>query len=115
MAINTHTGIVACDPALLRAGIAFGANRWDLVKRVLLPAALPMIFAGLRLAAGMALLLVVLAELISADSGIGFFILNAADLLHTEDLVVGLAVLSALGVLFNVGIAAIERRIVRWK
>jgi NitT/TauT family transport system permease protein len=115
MAINTHTGIVGCDPALLKAGIAFGANRWDLVKQVLLPAALPTIFAGLRLAAGMALLLVVSAELISADSGIGFFILNAADLLHTEDLVVGLAVLSALGVIFNVLIAGLERRVVRWK
>jgi NitT/TauT family transport system permease protein len=115
MAINTHAGIVQCDPALLRAGIAFGANRWDLVRRVLLPASLPMIFTGLRLAAGMALLLVVSAELISADSGIGYFILNASDLLHTEDLVVGLAVLSLLGVIFNLVITWIERAVVRWK
>jgi NitT/TauT family transport system permease protein len=115
MAINTHTGIVECDPALLRAGIAFGATRWDLVRHVLLPAALPTIFTGLRLAAGMALLLVVSAELIAADSGIGFFILNASDLLHTEDLVAGLAVLSVLGVMFNLAIGFIEGLVVRWK
>lgn len=115
LAINTHAGIVACDPALLRAGISFGATRWDLVRKVLLPAALPMIFAGLRLGAGIALLLVVSAELIAADSGLGFLILNAADLLQTEDLMVGLAALSLLGVLFNLGLLWLERRIVRWK
>jgi NitT/TauT family transport system permease protein len=115
MAINTHAGIVGCDPALLRAGVSFGATRWALVRKVLLPAALPMIFAGLRLAAGVALLLVVSAELIAADSGLGFMILNAADLLRTEDLMVGLAALSALGLLFNAAIGALERRLVRWK
>lgn len=115
LAINTHAGIVACDPSLLRAGVSFGASRWDLVRTVLLPAALPMIFAGLRLGAGIALLLVVSAELIAADSGLGFLILNAADALQTEDLMVGLAVLSALGVGFNAALAWLERRVVRWK
>jgi NitT/TauT family transport system permease protein len=115
VAINTHAGIAECDPALLRAGISFGANRWDLVRHVLLPAALPVIFAGLRLSAGLSLLLVVSAELISADSGIGFLILNAADLLHTEDLMVGLATLSLLGVLFNTGLGFLERHVIRWK
>lgn len=115
VAINTHAGIADCDPVLLRAGISFGATRWDLVRHVLLPAALPMIFAGLRLAAGLSLLLVVSAELISADSGIGYLILSAADLLHTEDLMVGLALLSLLGVLFNFVIGLGERWVVRWK
>jgi NitT/TauT family transport system permease protein len=115
VAINTHAGIAECDGALLRAGISFGATRLDLVRHVLLPAALPMIFAGLRLAAGLSLLLVVSAELISADSGIGYLILSAADLLHTEDLMVGLATLSALGILFNGAIGMVERRVVRWK
>jgi NitT/TauT family transport system permease protein len=115
VAISTHAGIVACDPALLRAGISFGATRWDLVQKVLLPAALPMIFAGLRLGAGISLLLVVSAELIAADSGLGFLVLNAADLLQTEDLMVGLATLSLLGVLFNLGLTWLERRVVRWK
>ncbi len=115
LAINTHAGIVACDPALLRAGVSFGATRWDLVRKVLLPAALPTIFAGLRLGAGISLLLVVSAELIAADSGLGFLILNAADLLQTEDLMVGLATLSLLGILFSLALSWLERRIVRWK
>ncbi len=115
VAINTHAGIVECDPALLRAAISFGATRWNLIRHILLPAALPMIFAGLRLAAGLSLLLVVSAELISADSGIGYLILNAADLLHTEDLMVGLALLSLLGLLFNAALGFVERRVVKWK
>jgi NitT/TauT family transport system permease protein len=115
LAINTHAGLLACDPSLLRAGVSFGATRWDLVRKVLLPAALPMIFAGLRLGAGISLLLVVSAELIAADSGLGFLILNAADLLQTEDLMVGLATLSALGLVFNAGLVWLERRVVRWK
>jgi NitT/TauT family transport system permease protein len=115
MAINTHTGIAECDPALLRAGISFGASRRTLISKVLLPASLPMIFAGLRLSAGMSLLLVVSAELIAADSGIGFFILSAADLLQTEQLMVGLVALSVLGLLFNAGIAWAERRVIRWR
>ena len=115
LAINTHAGILACDPSLLRAGVSFGATRWDLVRKVLLPAALPMIFAGLRLGAGVALLLVVSAELIAADSGLGFLILNAADLLQTEDLMVGLAVLSALGLVFNAALVWLEHRVVKWK
>lgn len=115
MAINTHTGIAECDPALLRAGISFGATRWALVRKVLLPASLPMIFAGLRLAAGISLLLVVSAELIAADSGLGFLILNAADLLQTEDLMVGLVVLSLLGLVFNALISWAERALIRWR
>ena len=115
LAINTHAGIVTCDPVLLRAAVSFGATRWDLVRKVLLPAALPMILAGLRLATGVALLLVVSAELIAADSGIGFFILNAADLLRTADLMVGLACLSLLGVAFNGAITLLERALLRWK
>jgi ABC-type nitrate/sulfonate/bicarbonate transport system permease component len=115
MAINTHAGIAECDPSLLRVGISFGASRWTLVRSVLLPAALPMIFAGLRLSAGISLLLVVSAELIAADSGLGFFILNAADLLQTQDLMVGLVVLSLLGLLFNALISLAERAVVRWR
>jgi NitT/TauT family transport system permease protein len=115
MAINTHVGIAECDPALLRVGISFGATRWSLVRTVLLPASLPMIFAGLRLAAGISLLLVVSAELIAADAGLGFMILNAADLLQTEDLMVGLVVLSLLGLVFNALISWAERAVIRWR
>src|SRR5207302_5385902 len=66
---------------------------------IFLPSALPMIFAGLRLGAGTALLLLVAAEMIAVESGIGFLVLHAGNLMQTTKLMVGIVVLSILGVL----------------
>src|SRR5207249_2409342 len=54
MAINTYTGVRQADPLLVRAAVSFGARRWSVIRKVILPSALPMIFAGLRLGAGTA-------------------------------------------------------------
>src|SRR4030095_6440532 len=97
MAINTYTGVRHADPLLIRAAVSFGAGRWSLVRKVMLPSALPMIFAGLKLGAGTALLLLVAAEMIAASTGIGFLVLNAQNLMETTTLMVGIVVLSLLG------------------
>ncbi|MCL6499588.1 MAG: ABC transporter permease subunit, partial [Firmicutes bacterium] len=81
--------------------------------KVRLPAALPVMFAGFRLAAGMSLLLVVSAEMIAAATGIGFTILHAGDLMQTSKLLAAIVVLSALGVLSTWGLQALERKVVR--
>ncbi len=81
----------------MRAAVAFGARRWSVIRKVVLPSALPMIFAGLRLGAGTALLLLVAAEMIAVESGIGFLVLHAGNLMATTKLMVGLVVLSAAG------------------
>ena len=65
MAINTYAGVREADPLLVRAAVAFGAGRWSVIRKVVLPSALPMVFAGLRLGAGTALLLLVAAEMIA--------------------------------------------------
>src|SRR5437899_7632879 len=97
MAINTFTGVRQADPLLVRAAVAFGAGRFSVIRKVVLPSALPMIFAGLKLGAGTALLLLVAADMIAADSGIGFLILNAQNLMETTKLMVGIVLLSLLG------------------
>src|SRR4030095_11531861 len=109
MAINTYTGVRQADALLVRAAVSFGARAWSLIRKVTLPSALPMIFAGLRLGAGTALLLLVAAEMIAVESGIGFLILNAANLMATTKLMVGIVLLSALGVLSHWGLVALER------
>ncbi|HEU5319753.1 MAG TPA: ABC transporter permease subunit, partial [Methylomirabilota bacterium] len=86
MAINTFTGVRQADPLLVRAAVAFGARRWSVIRKVVLPSALPMIFAGLRLGAGTALLLLVAAEMIAVESGIGFLVLHAGNLMATTKL-----------------------------
>jgi NitT/TauT family transport system permease protein len=115
MAINTFTGVRQADPLLVRAAVAFGAHRWSVVRKVVLPSALPMIFAGLRLGAGTALLLLVAAEMIAVESGIGFLVLHAGNLMQTTKLMVGIVVLSLLGVLSHWSLGRLERLAVPWR
>lgn len=115
MAINTAAGVRQADPLLVRAAVSFGAGRWSVVRKVVVPSALPMVFAGLRLGAGTALLLLVAAEMIAVESGIGFLVLHAANLMATTKLMVGIVLLSLLGVLSHWGLGALERRVVPWR
>jgi ABC-type nitrate/sulfonate/bicarbonate transport system permease component len=115
MAINTYAGVRHADPLLLRAAVSFGAGRWSLVRKVMLPAALPMIFAGLKLGAGTALLLLVAAEMIAANSGIGFLVLNAQNLMETTKLMVGIVLLSLLGLASHYLLTRLERAVIPWK
>jgi NitT/TauT family transport system permease protein len=115
MAINTFTGVRTADPLLIRAAVSFGASRLSLIRKVILPSALPMIFAGLKLGAGTSLLLLVAAEMIAAQSGIGFLILHAQNLMETTKLMVGIVVLSCLGVSAHWLLARLERLVIPWK
>lgn len=115
MAINTSTGVRQADPLLVRAAVAFGARRWSVIRKVILPSALPMIFAGLKLGAGTALLLLVAAEMIAVESGIGFLVLHAGNLMQTTKLMVGIVLLSLLGVASHWGLNRLERAAVPWR
>ena len=116
MAINTYSGVRQADPLLIRAAVSFGAGRWSVIRKVILPSALPMVFAGLRLGAGTALLLLVAAEhdrgrrRASASS-----MLQSGNLMETTKLMVGIVVLSLLGVLSHWGLAGLERAVIRWR
>ena len=114
MAINTYAGVRSADPLLIRAAVSFGAGRWSLIRKVLLPSALPMIFAGLKLGAGTSLLLLVAAEMIAANAGIGFLVLQAQNLMETTKLMVGIVLLSVLGVLTHWLLVRCERAAIPW-
>jgi NitT/TauT family transport system permease protein len=115
MAISTYTGVRQADPLLIRAAVSFGAGRWSVIRKVVLPSALPMVFAGLKLGAGTALLLLVAAEQIAADAGIGFLILQSGNLMETTRLMVGIVVLSLLGLLSHWALGGLERVVIRWR
>lgn len=115
MAINTYTGVRTADPLLIRAAVSFGAGRWSLIRKVMLPSALPMIFAGLRLGAGTSLLLLVAAEMIAANAGIGFLVLHAQNLMETTKLMVGIALLSLLGVASHWVLVRLESLAIPWR
>jgi NitT/TauT family transport system permease protein len=115
MVINVYTGVKNVDPILIKAALSLGSNRWRIIRKVILPGILPMIFAGMKLGIGIALLLVVAAEMVAADAGIGFMILTAADLMETKRLMVGLLLLSLLGIFFNWLFQKLELLLIPWK
>ncbi len=115
MVINVYTGVKNVDPLLIKAALSLGSNRTRVIRKVILPAILPMVFAGMKLGIGIALLLVVAAEMVAADAGIGFMILTAADLMQTKKLMVGLIILSLLGIFFNWLFQRMEKLFIPWK
>jgi NitT/TauT family transport system permease protein len=100
---------------MVKAAKSLGAGRGQVLFKVVLPSALPTILAGYRLGAGIALLLVVSAEMINATSGIGFLILHSGDLMLTGKLMVGLAILSLLGLVSTWGLRALEAWLAPWR
>jgi len=115
MVINVYTGVKNVDPLLIKAALSLGSNRTRVIWKVILPGVLPMVFAGMKLGIGIALLLVVAAEMVAADAGIGFMILTAADLMQTKKLMVGLIILSLLGIFFNWLFQKLEHFLIPWK
>ena len=115
VAMNTYSGVKNVDTLLLKVAASFNASWWMTMKSVVLPNALPMIFAGLRLAAGTSLLLLVAAEMIAAQVGIGALILHYGDLMITDKLMAGVIVLSLLGLIFNLILQFVERKAIPWK
>lgn len=115
VAMNTYSGVKNVDTLLLKVAASFNTSWWMTMKSVVLPNALPMIFAGLRLAAGTSLLLLVAAEMIAAQVGIGALILHYGDLMITDRLMAGVIVLSLLGLVFNLILQFLERKAIPWK
>ena len=115
VAMNTYSGVKNVDTLLLKVAASFNASWWMTMKSVVLSNALPMIFAGLRLAAGTSLLLLVAAEMIAAQVGIGALILHYGDLMITDRLMAGVIVLSLLGLVFNLILQFLERKAIPWK
>src|SRR5262245_39492418 len=113
--INAYAGVLGTDPLMVKAARSLGAGRWQVLLKVILPSAFPTILAGYRLGPGIALLLVVSAEMINASTGIGFLILHSGDLMLTGKLMVGLATLSLLGLASTWGLRAVEAWLVPWK
>lgn len=113
--INTLTGVLNIDRIYLDVAKSFGANRKNFYLTVAFPGALPMIFAGLKLGMGMALILIVAAELSAAQAGIGWMIWRAYDMFDIERMFVALIMLSVLGYIFSLILDWLERLALPWK
>ncbi len=113
--LNLFAGIRGADPKLIEAARVFGVSGFALVRKVIIPGALPSLLVGLRYALGVSWLSLVVAEQINATSGIGHLINDARDFLRTDIIVVGLLVYALLGLGADAAIRALERRALRWR
>lgn len=112
--INTTLGIRQVDPKLLELGRVQGLGTFELIRRVILPGALPSILTGVRYALATAWLALVVAETIGAQSGIGFLAMDAREFLRTDVIVLTIVIYALIGVAAD-GIArALERRLLAW-
>jgi NitT/TauT family transport system permease protein len=113
--INTTAAVVGVEPIYLEAGRAFGARRLQMFAHIILPGALPAIFTGLRLALGTALIVVIAAEFVAAQQGIGYFIWFAWNTLRPEEMFAGFIVISTLGILSYAAVRWIGHRVMPWQ
>lgn len=113
--INTVTGVRNIDRIYLDVGRNFGASGWQVFRTIALPGAMPSIMAGVKLGAGMGLILIAIAEMIGAKEGIGYMIWNAWQILAVDTMYVGLLLIALLGFAFSLALDILERLLVPWR
>jgi NitT/TauT family transport system permease protein len=113
--IATAGGVDNVPRGLIRMGQSFGLSRWSIIHKIVVPAALPAILSGFRVTTSIAIVLLVAAEMIGAERGIGAFVLSAGNLYDTDNLLAGIVVLSLLGLLVSWVIGWLERLFLAWR
>jgi len=114
-AISVYSGVDNVPRNLIRMAQSFNVPFHAIVRRVIWPGALPSILAGFRITASVALLLVVSAEMIGAEYGIGAFVLQAGNLMQTDQLLAGVVILSLFGLAVGKLIGWLETRLLHWR
>lgn len=112
--INTVQGVRYVNPIVVRAGRMLGAADWRLLIYVVLPAALPTIFAGLRIAFGFAWMAVVVSELVAVKNGLGYVMFEAYGFLRADIVIAAMVVIGTLGFITDWLMVLLEKRLLRW-
>ncbi|HVZ44686.1 MAG TPA: aliphatic sulfonate ABC transporter permease SsuC [Ramlibacter sp.] len=112
--LNTFHGIRNVDPGLIEMARTYGLRGWPLYRQVILPGALSSILVGLRFSLGLMWVILIVAETISAQAGIGYLTMNAREFLQTDVVLVGILLYALLGKLADVAASGLERWWLRW-
>ncbi len=112
--LNTSSGVATISEGLIRAAINLGANRAQLFRYVIFPAAMPSIMTGLKTGLAVSWAVVVAAELIAAQKGLGYMIEDAATFYRIKDVYVGVILIGVIGLFMGMSLEAIERRAMHW-
>ena len=113
--VATYSAVDNVDRGLIRMGQSFGLSWSSIVRKIVLPGAMPGILSGLRISLAIGIILLVAAEMLGAEFGIGAYVLEAGALYDLERLFVGVVILSILGVVVSAAIGLVEARLLRWR
>jgi ABC-type nitrate/sulfonate/bicarbonate transport system permease component len=112
--LNTVDGVAGVDPTQRETARVYGIGARDRLFHVVLPAAAPQIFAGMRTALSLALILMVISEMVASSNGIGYFVLESQRSFAITEMWSGILLLGILGYVLNAVFMLIERRVLRW-
>jgi taurine transport system permease protein len=115
VALGARAGVKSAAIEQIHAAYSFGATRWQVMRHVILPAALPEILTAMRIGIGFGWTTLVAAEMVAATKGLGYMVLTASQFLQTSTVVMGIIVIAAIAYAFDLLMRAIERRVVPWK
>jgi len=115
MAIAARAGVRSVSIEQIHAAYAMGGTRGQIVRHVILKAALPEIFTGMRIGIGVGWTTLVAAEMVAADRGLGFMVLNAAQFLASDTVIMGIAVIGAFAFTFDLLVRWLEKWAIPWK
>ena len=113
--VSTYGAVDNVDRSLIRMGQSFGLSWFSIVRKIVIPGALPGILSGLRISLAIGIILLVAAEMLGASYGIGAYILEAGSLYDLERLFAGVTMLSVLGVTISWLVGRLERRLLNWR
>jgi len=112
--VNTIVGVKNIEPNLVRAARSLGAPEWKVLWRIVLQGALPQIITGVRIGLGVGWMALVAAELVGANSGLGFLINDARSMLRTDTIAVGMLTIGIIGLMIDTAIRLLSRRLLPW-
>jgi taurine transport system permease protein len=115
LALAARAGMKTATQEQIHAAASMGASRWQVIRHVILPAALPEILIGMRIAVGFGWTTLVAAEMVAASLGLGQLVLNASNFLRTDIVVMGIVVIGVVAYGFDLLMRVMERRLVPWK
>jgi NitT/TauT family transport system permease protein len=113
--LNTIAGVKQVDPLLIKSARTMGATPGQLFRKVIIPAALPAIFVGIRLASVSAMLVLVASEMVGAKAGLGYLIIYSQYSFLIPQMYFGILAITVIGLTFNALLEALERHLMRWK
>jgi len=115
MTLAARSGVASIRLSKVHAAYTLGASRWQVLRHVILPNALPEIFTGMRVAMGVCWGTVVAAELVAAESGVGFMIMVASTFLSTDIVVMGVIIIGIIGYAIDILMRQLEAKLIPWK